>query len=234
MESMLEFAQGPLFRFALLFMLLGLARHLTLSLVGFVRASRRAGGAALPIASTFRESVAHANPVRYVFRTRGFYTVLTVTLHVGLLAVPLFQAGHLVLLERSLGVGWPHLPVPVADGFTLLTVAVVAAVILSRLLDPGSRRISRVQDWALPLLIGLVFLTGYFTAHPRVDLLPHPGSRLVHVLGADLLMVLIPTTKLSHMVLLPFSRAVAELGWRLVPGSGERVRRSLGKEGQPI
>jgi hypothetical protein len=56
----------------------------------------------------------------------------------------------------------------------------------------------------------------------------------VHVLSAELLLILIPFTKLAHAALFPFTRASWEMGWHFVPGAGERVRIALGKEGEPV
>ena len=57
---------------------------------------------------------------------------------------------------------------------------------------------------------------------------------LVHALSGDLVLILIPFSKLSHMLLLPISHLVSELGWHLVPEAGTRVARALGKEGEPV
>ena len=232
METLLQFAQGPLFRFALVLMVLGLTRHLALSVYGYVRASLKAGGQRVQILPAVVRTLAHINPLRYVFRTRGVYSVLTLSLHVGLLTVPLMLAGHITLWREATGFGWAHLPSGLADALTLLTIGAAAAVLAARAINSGSRRISRPQDWLLPPLILVLFGSGYLAAHPSVDVLPYPGSRLVHVLTGDLLLILVPLTKLSHMILLPFSQIVAELGWKLVPGAGDRVRRTLAREGQ--
>jgi len=234
MQTMLQFAEGPLFRFALVVLILGLGRHVLLSVWGYLRARRAAGGKAVRFAPTLWQTVRYSNPLRYVLRTRGPYSALTALMHVGLIIVPLFLAGHIVLWDRALGLHWPGLPGRLADALTLLTIATAAAVLVARAAYAGSRRISRVQDWLFPPLIVVLFGSGFLMAHPPWDVLPYPASRLVHVLTGDLLLLLIPTTKLAHMVLLPFSRAVAEVGWRLVPGSADRVQQTLGKEGHTL
>jgi hypothetical protein len=53
-------------------------------------------------------------------------------------------------------------------------------------------------------------------------------------LSANLLLVLIPLTKLSHMVLLPATQLVTELAWHFPPDAGSKVAVSLGKESEPI
>ena len=57
---------------------------------------------------------------------------------------------------------------------------------------------------------------------------------LIHALAADLLLFLVPLTKLSHMALLPLAQLVSELAWHFPPDAGRRVAVALGKEDEPI
>ena len=43
-----------------------------------------------------------------------------------------------------------------------------------------------------------------------------------------------PLTKLSHMILMPFTQLVSELAWHFPPDAGTRVAVTLGKENEPI
>jgi hypothetical protein len=56
----------------------------------------------------------------------------------------------------------------------------------------------------------------------------------VHVMSGNLVLVMIPFSKLSHAVLFPTTQLVSEMAWHLVPNSGEKVVLSLGKENEPI
>lgn len=234
MKTILEFAEGPLFAFALAVLVLGLTRHVVLSVVGFFRARQRTTRKSLGVASMAVRTVRQTNPFRYVVRARGLYTLLTMATHVGLLIVPLFLVGHITLWERGLGFRWPGIPAVLADVLTLTTIGALAALIVARAAHPASRRISRFQDWLLPPLLLILFASGYVMAHPWVDVLPYPASRTIHVLAGDAILLLIPFTKLAHMILLPFSQLAVEMGWRFVPGAGAMVQRTLGKEGRPI
>ncbi len=234
MQAALELAQGPLFRLAIAVMVLGMARHFALSAAGYVKARRTAGRRPIDLGEIALRTARHMSPLRHLGRTRGVYTALTMILHAGILAVPLFLAGHIVLWRRAVGFGWPYLPMQAADVLTLITVATGLAIVVGRLVHPASRAISRAQDWLLPLLVALIFASGWLVAHPAHDFLPYPTTRLVHVLAGDLVILMVPFTKLAHMILLPFSQLVSEMGWRLVPGAGAEVRRTLGKEGQKV
>jgi len=56
---------------------------------------------------------------------------------------------------------------------------------------------------------------------------------LIHVLSADLIMVMIPFTKIAHCMLLPLSQLVTGISWKFPPGAGDRVIETLGYEDRP-
>ena len=107
-------------------------------------------------------------------------------------------------------------------------------LLLGRMLNQASRTISKPQDWLLPLLCAVPFVTGFWVAHPSWSPLGVQAVYLVHLLSAELLILLVPFSKLVHMVLFWTSQTSSELGWRFPPGSGERVRLSLGKDSEGV
>ncbi len=234
MDGFIEFGRGPLFRFAVAVALLGLARYAVLSVIGFARARARAGDGRIAIPEVVWRTLVWLNPVRYFRGSRRYYSMVSVLFHVGLILVPVFYAGHIRLWERGLGVAWPALPSVVADLLTWLTILAALALLAGRAWSTPSRAISTFQDWALPPLIALEFLSGYLLAHPASNPAPLDVTMLVHVWVGDLLLVLTPFSKVVHCIMLPFSQFVVEMAWRLVPGVGREVVRTLGKEGQPI
>jgi hypothetical protein len=56
---------------------------------------------------------------------------------------------------------------------------------------------------------------------------------LVHVLSGELVMVLLPVTKLAHSVLLPAGQLVSDVGWRFPPEAGEEVLAILESKRRP-
>ena len=85
---------------------------------------------------------------------------------------------------------------------------------------------SQRTDYVLLLLILLPFSSGFLAAHPGLNPLPWESMMLLHLLSAELLMVLIPFTKLAHIVLFFFDR-ISQLHWQLRPGAGSRVAKAL-------
>jgi nitrate reductase gamma subunit len=234
MDTLIDFGRGPLFRFAVAIALLGLLRHVALSVWGLWQARRRAGDRRLALGPILARTFVALNPLRYFAGNRWLYSILSVAFHAGLILVPALLAGHVRLWRRGLGVGWPALPMAAADVLTLITVATGLLLLVGRTWSYASRRLSRPQDWLLPPLIALAFGSGYLLAHPARNPFDLGLTTLVHVWVGDLLLLLTPFTKIAHCVLLPFSQVVSEMAWRLVPGAGHEVRKTLGKEGQPI
>jgi len=234
MEAWLTFARGPLLQLSFAILALGVLRQLALTLCELVLAWRRAGDQFIPVRLLFRRSLGWILPVNALRGTRIPYTLASLVFHAGVLVVPLFLSGHVQLIRSGLGIGWPGLPAAAADTLTLGALAALAALAFLRFLDRASRVLSGFQDWFLLGLCGLVFLSGYAVAHPAANPLPFPATYLVHLLSAELLLVLLPFTKLTHALLFPFTQVSWELGWHFVPGAGERVRAALGKEGEPV
>ncbi len=56
---------------------------------------------------------------------------------------------------------------------------------------------------------------------------------LLHVYSADLIMLLIPFTKIAHCVLAPLSQVVTAMAWKFPAGAGDRVAATLGYADRP-
>ncbi|MFO7892683.1 MAG: hypothetical protein R6U63_03020 [Longimicrobiales bacterium] len=233
MEVWLELAKGPLFWVAFTIMVLGLGRHVVLTLYEAVRAYRRAGDKDIPGRRVVRETLAWLVP-RSRLRDRWLYSITTFLFHVGVILVPLFLAGHIALWNQALGIAWPALPNGVATTLTLITIAAALAVLVQRLASRESRALGRFQDYALPALVAVVFATGFMVMHPAWNPFGRDPMFLVHVLSGDLVLFLVPFTKLSHMVLLPLTQLVGEMAWHFPQDAGRQVGVTLEKESEPV
>jgi nitrate reductase gamma subunit len=234
MQTLIYFGRGPLFRFAVAVAVLGLLRYAVLSAWGVRQTLRKAGDKRLVFGQVILRTFVMLNPVRYFSGNRWLYSLISAAFHVGLILVPIFFLGHVRLWRRGIGIGWPALPGSVADVLTILTLATGVLLFIGRASSRASRGISRPQDWLLPPLIAFEFLTGYLLAHPGSNPFGLDLTTLVHVGVGDLLLLVTPFTKIAHCAMLPFSQLVLEMAWRVVPGVGHDVLKTLGKEGQPI
>jgi nitrate reductase gamma subunit len=233
MDTLIEWARGPAFVFALAFMLGGLLRHAALTLWEMRKTMRRAGDKSLAYGPALKATLRWLFPLGKL-RHQFLFTLSSLLFHVAILVVPLFLAGHIALWARGIGLSWPAIPESVADVLTVVAVVAGMALVVQRLAARATRALSRFQDYALPLLIALPFATGFLIAHPALNPFSFSATLLVHILSANLILVLMPITKLSHAVLLPSAQVVSEMGWRWPADAGSRVAIALGKQDEPV
>jgi nitrate reductase gamma subunit len=117
---------------------------------------------------------------------------------------------------------------------TVVGIATALVLFVRRVSAQVSRSLSRVQDYLLPLIIVVPFISGFLAMHPAGNPFSSDTTMFVHVMSGNLLFILIPFTKLSHVVLFSTTQLVSEMGWHLAPNSGARVAIALGKEGEPV
>jgi len=233
MQTWLEWARGPLFWAALTFMVLGLARRVAITVWEMVRAYRRAGDKNIPSRQVLAATLKWLVPVDRL-SNRPLLSLTTVVFHVSIILVPVFLAGHIALWEPVLGFGLPALPNALATALTVAAMVAALALVVQRIASPFTRTLSRFQDYALPLVVAVPFASGFLVMHPGVNPFSYEAALLVHVMSANLVLVLIPITKLSHVVLLPATQLVSELAWHFPPDAGSKVGVALHKESEPI
>jgi nitrate reductase gamma subunit len=230
MEPWITFAKRPLFAFAFLVMILGLARLVTIQVYSL--AERKRGRLHnVPWRKMLAETARWALPVQHLIPGSRIFSTLSYVAHIGILLVPIFLADHVVLWERFFGVHLPKIGHGVADPLTLVTIACLLGLLGFRTLSWRLRALSQRSDFVLLVAVLLPFTTGYMAMHPRYNPLSWDAMMLTHLLSGELLLVLIPFTKLAHVVLFFFDRVSSGLHWKLRPGAGDKVAEALfGKE----
>jgi nitrate reductase gamma subunit len=232
-ESWIEFGRGPLFRITFSLMLLGLLRILVLTLVGVAEAYDRSPDKIVNWREAGKQTLAWLFPIKRLWKQRPAYSTISLFFHVGLLLVPLFLAAHVLLWKRGVGFAWPAIPQRLANDLTVVVIGAGLGLVCGRLLSSGSRKLSRRQDVAWPLLLVLPFVTGYICANLAIGPKAYDTMMLVHVYSADLIMLLIPFTKIAHCVLAPLSQVVTAVAWKFPAGAGDRVAATLGYADRP-
>jgi len=225
MESMITFARGPLFALTFGIMILGLGRLVLLQvhlLVG--RKGRRLRQA--PWRRIARESLSWALPTSHLIPGTVLFSSASFLLHVGLIVVPIFLLDHVALWERWLGVNLPAIGRGLADVLTVTTLVCLLVMLGCRTFIPRQRAVSQPVDYLLLLLIMIPFTTGFLALHPGMNPFSWELVMLLHLLSAELLFVLVPFTKLAHVVLYAFDR-VSAIHWQLRPGAGDQVAHAL-------
>jgi nitrate reductase gamma subunit len=214
-------------------MVLGLTRQAALTIWETMRVVGRAGDRALPWAAIVRTTLTWLLPLNTIRRGRLF-SLTSMVFHVAILIVPVFLAGHIALWRRAVGVGWPAIPNDLADVLTIVAVLTAPGLALLRLTARATRALSRASDVVLLLALALPFATGFLVMHPQFNPFAYEGVLFLHVMSANVVFLLVPTTKLAHVVLLPGMQLVSEAGWHWPADAGSRVGAALGKEAEGV
>lgn len=137
-------------------------------------------------------------------RLQPLLTIVTFAFHICLIAVPVLLLSHIVLFKESFDVSWWYLPDAVAQVMTLIVIISCIYFIIRRLVQPDVKYLSSAADFLIIVLVAVPFVTGFWAARtwPGFEI-----ATLLHMLSAELLLVLIPFTKLSHMFYFPLTRA---------------------------
>ncbi len=227
MPLWLSLAKGPLAYFALAILVLGLLRHIVLTLWDFVAAYRRAGDKSrLPIGRLIWKSVFWLLPTNHFRRAKPLFVFASLGFHAGILISALFLVNHLDLLRALIGVAWFPIFKPILDWVALIAIAGGLYIFFHRIYARDSRALSRGMDYALILLFLGLFVSGYVAGQPW-NPIPYNGLMLFHTLCGFAIVVLIPFTKITHCVLFPLTRIGTELAWRLTPHGGKDVTQTL-------
>ena len=168
MHAWLEWARGPAFVFGFTFMLLGLARHVGVTIWEIRRTMRRAGDQIAAAEGGRLATLKWLVPVGKIVH-EPLFALTSIVFHVAILVVPIFLAGHIALWTQALGFGWPAIPNTVADVLTIVAVVTAAGLIAQRLAARATRALSKPQDHAILILLALPFVTGFLVMHPTLN-----------------------------------------------------------------
>jgi nitrate reductase gamma subunit len=225
MDAWIDFAKGPLFALTFLIMILGLTRLVVVQIYSLVSGKgRRIMNA--PWRKIIKDALSWIVPVRHLIPGTKFFSVVSFLFHIGIIIVPLFLADHIALWEKLLKINLPSIGYLVADLLTLFTIACIFILMGFRIFSRRHRAMSMPPDYALLVAVFLPFSTGFLASHPGFNPFPWEIVFLIHLLSAELLFVLVPFTKLAHIVLFAFDR-ISAIHWQLRPGAGDKVAEAL-------
>ena len=160
----------------------------------------------------------------YGWRAQPFVTVIFFMLHLGAVLVPLFLAGHNVVLKEAIGFGLPSMPQWLADGLTVLALLGLGLITLRRIALPEVRILTTAYDYFIILLVFVPFMSGFLAARHIGD---YDVWLLCHIVSGELLLILAPFTKLSHIALYFASRIQIGMDYAIKRGGHSRKSGAL-------
>jgi nitrate reductase gamma subunit len=146
-------------------------------------------------------------------RQQPVFAIVAFLFHLSLLAVPLFFSAHILLWDEAFGISLWSLPDVLADGLALILIAAAVFLFIRRRVKPEVRILTSPWDYFLLVMTTMPFLTGFLAYHQWG---PYEVMLILHIVSSQILLILIPITKLGHMILFFFTRAFIgfEMGGR--------------------
>lgn len=226
MNEILLFVRGPMFVFCFTFMVLGILRLLIIMALNISASIRSSAGREFGQGETYRELFSWSFSFTRLFNTARIFSIISIIFHVGLIAVPLFLMEHINQWENGTGMRWHHLPGDIADILTLATIITGILLLLYRIGTESGRFISSYPSYFLMIHIIFIFGSGYI-ASTAYNPISYTGMMIWHVLAGNLLLLLIPYTRLSHAFIYPIVRVVTLTGWSFPYNGGRRVNKKI-------
>jgi len=146
-------------------------------------------------------------------RERPALTLITFIFHICLLATPIFLQTHNILWRERWGFSFWSLSETAGDYMTLLFLAAATLMVLRRIAYPDVKIVTTAYDYLLLAIVIAPFLTGYFASHHWFH---YKTMLILHILFGEIMLIAIPFTKMSHMLLFFLTRAhiASEMGQR--------------------
>lgn len=132
-----------------------------------------------------------------MWKTDSAMTLMTSIFHICLFVVPIFLLGHNILLDQSWGFSVWSLPECLADILTLVVLICVAFFLARRLFLRRVRAITTAYDYVILFIAAAPFLTGIFAYHQWAQ---YHTVITLHILSGEVMLIVIPFTKLGHML----------------------------------
>jgi len=197
--ELLNWARGPGLAYAIIIMVAGLTLRV-FEIVSLGRpkelAKVRSSGTSDGLMMIAKRSIPEPRNWRYITASYIF--------HIGLLIVVFFFIPHTQFFRDLFGVFWGGWPNYIIDFFTVLSIAAMMYTLIQRRIDPARRILTKASDYLAWVVTFLPFVTGYMAFHrlgPDYTLM-----LALHILSVELLMVMLPMTKLTHAVTFVLSR----------------------------
>lgn len=137
-------------------------------------------------------------------RDRYEVTIVTFAFHVCLILVPIFLTAHVVMFSFAWGPQWASFSHNAATIMTLVVILAAVFFLVRRLMMPEVRFVTFASDYVLLAVAAAPFVTGFMANQQWFD---YETMVVIHMLSGAAMLMVIPFTRLSHMLFFPFTRA---------------------------
>jgi len=143
-------------------------------------------------------------PEKDTFKRSSVTIVAGYIFHIGLFVTIFLFAPHILMFKDVIGFGWPSIPTPIVDAFTVISIIALLALLVHRMRHNVLKFLTTKEDYLVWMLTILPLITGYIAFH-RIGMTA-PTLLAIHILSVELLLVIFPFTKLMHTFTFVLSR----------------------------
>ncbi len=137
-------------------------------------------------------------------RQQPVFAIVIWVFHICLFAAPLFSVAHNMMLKESLGWSLWSWPDHLMDAFSIVVIICAAFLIIRRIAKPEVRILTSGWDYFLILLTAAPFVSGFLAYHQIGG--SYEVTLTLHILFSEVLLIIIPFSKLGHMMLFFLTR----------------------------
>ncbi|CCK80069.1 MULTISPECIES: TmcC family electron transfer complex membrane anchor subunit [Desulfobacula] len=204
MNAFIDFIMGPMVWVSFLIFILGLIFKIV-SIIKDVNAREPYIYSYLTLKHSLRSIFAWLIPFfpQSTKQSPVFYSISYI-FHLLLFIVPIFLMSHIVLIDEAFQVSWIALDDGLADILTVVVILALVFFAVRRQKVPEVRYLTSFKDYILLLIVALPFITGFLAYH---QFFLYKLMVIMHVLSGELMLILIPFSRFSHMVVAPLTRA---------------------------
>jgi nitrate reductase gamma subunit len=197
--TLLDFARGPGMFWATTIMVIGIVWRLAGAVLLRRHKDRSTPREDNRVAAGLRAVVMRSVPPHELEKHITFQHITGYAWHLGWFATFLFFGPHIPFFKSILTFGWPGLPNQAVVILAAITLGILVALLVRRVVHPVLKIISDFDDYlstllaCAPLVTGIVAYAHLFAAH-------HETMIGLHILSVEALMVWLPFGKIFHCV----------------------------------
>jgi nitrate reductase gamma subunit len=196
--DLLELAQGPFLDGAAILFLVGMGIRIVQVLTR-PRVQVIEGYARAPAASVLWSFLLWVVPTLRMWRRNPLVPVAGWVFHLGFFVTLFGTGGHGLIWDHFFGVSWTGLETGLLAWSAAITLAALVVLVFNHLTNPAVRVLGTPRQLVTHLIVGLPLLTGLALTQGWLE--PFTLAMTVHILSAELLLVYIPFSRLSHVLL---------------------------------
>lgn len=204
MNAFIDFLMGPMVWIAFLIFILGLVVKLVM-IIKDVNARESYIYSYMTWKHSLRSIFAWLIPFfpQSTKQSPVFYFI-SYLFHLLLFIVPIFLMSHIVLFNEAFQVSWIALDDRLADILTLVVIFALVFFAIRRQTLPEVKYLTSFTDYILILIVALPFITGFLAYH---QFFLYRWVTIAHVISGEIMLIAIPFSKFSHMIVAPLTRA---------------------------